>query len=296
MTPTEAHDRFAEAWALHRPYLVDLAFRMLGSIGDAEDVVQEAFSRLLRERSDQIEDDRGWMIVVTSRLCLDQIRSARARHERVTDVGDEFSYKPGTGTGVDPADRITLDDNIRLALLVVLERLGPAERVVFVLHDIFQLPFATVAETLGKTAAACRQLALRARRKIQDIDGPLAPEVEAAQHRLVTERFITACANGDLAGLLEVLDPDVSGTVDIRARQVVVGADLVAANLLRYWAGRATLVSQPVGSQPALLAFVDRQLAAILILTMGAEKITKIHVIADAGKIAFLRTQLSESP
>ncbi|HET7522528.1 MAG TPA: RNA polymerase sigma factor SigI, partial [Acidimicrobiales bacterium] len=219
MTPTEAHDRFAEAWALHRPYLVDLAFRMLGSIGDAEDVVQEAFSRLLRERSDRIEDDRGWMIVVTSRLCLDQIRSARARRERVTDVGDEFSYKPGTGTSVDPADRITLDDNIRLALLVVLERLGPAERVVFVLHDIFQLPFATVAETLGKTAAACRQLALRARRKIQDIDGPLAPEVEAAQHRLVTERFITACANGDLVGLLEVLDPEVSGTVDIRARQ-----------------------------------------------------------------------------
>ncbi|HET7522862.1 MAG TPA: hypothetical protein VFJ79_01825, partial [Acidimicrobiales bacterium] len=161
---------------------------------------------------------------------------------------------------------------------------------------IFQLPFATVAETLGKTPAASRQLALRARRKIQDVDGPLAPEVEVTQHRLVTERFITACANGDLSGLLEVLDPDVSGTVDIRARQVVVGADLVAANLLRYWAGRATLVSQPVGSQPALLAFVDRQLAAILILTMGGAKITKIHVIADAGKIAFLRAQLSDRP
>jgi RNA polymerase sigma-70 factor (ECF subfamily) len=291
-----ADNRFAEAWRLHRPYLVDLAFRMLGNIGDAEDVVQEAFSRLLRETSGHIDDGRGWLTVVTSRLCLDQIRSARHRHERVTDLGADEHISQSRGSAiVDPADRVTLDDNVRLALLVVLERLGPAERVVFVLHDIFRLPFATVAETLGKTEPNCRQLASRARKKVQDLEGPLKVDVAASQHRLVTEKFITACANGDLPGLLEVLDPGVSGHVDIRIGQVVVGAERVGRNLLHFWS-KATLVSQFVGAQPAALAFVDRELAAILILTMGADKITKIHVVADPAKIDFLRSQLSSRP
>src|ERR1700746_3903404 len=140
------------AYLEHRPYLIDLAFRMLGDIGAAEDVVQDAFSRLLRSDLGEIEDERGWLIVVTSRLCLDQIRSARSRRERAHDASDieHVAHAPAgrggreAGAGqaaVDPADRVTLDDSVRLALLVMLERLSPAERVVFVLHDIFGMPF-----------------------------------------------------------------------------------------------------------------------------------------------------------
>jgi len=168
MTEQQHDEQVIQAWNAHRPYLVDLAFRMLGDIGAAEDVVQDAFARLLREPRGEVTDDRGWLIVVTSRLCLDQIRSARSRRERTHDAGEiEFvsggQPPPGRGAPGDPADRVTLDDDIQLALLVVLQRLGPAERVVFVLHDIFGVPFDSVAETLGRPAATCRQLARQPR-------------------------------------------------------------------------------------------------------------------------------------
>ena len=158
MTVDQHDEQVIQAWNEHRPYLIDLAFRMLGDVGAAEDVVQDAFTRLLRARTGEIEDERGWLIVVTSRLCLDQIRSARSRRERPHDAG-EIEFVTGTRTRsqapvglqppADPADRITLDDDVQLALLVVLQRLSPAERVVFVLHDIFGVPFDSVAETLG---------------------------------------------------------------------------------------------------------------------------------------------------
>src|SRR5262249_2717569 len=122
----------------HRPYLVDLAFRMLGDVGAAEDAVQDAFARLVRSGPGGIEDERGWLIVVTSRLCLDQIRSARSRRELASDPGQlDAAAAPAGGELADPADRATLDDSVRLALLVVLRRLTPAERVVFVLHEVF---------------------------------------------------------------------------------------------------------------------------------------------------------------
>src|SRR5258708_8699477 len=159
--------KISQAYADHRPYLVDLAFRMLGDIGGAEDVVQDAFSRLMRADLGEIEDERGWLIVVTSRLCLDQIRSARSRRERAHDaIAIEFVAPPAEPALADPADRVTFDDGVRLALLVVLQRLSPAERVAFVLHDIFRLPFDEVAETVGRSTPACRQLARRARQKI----------------------------------------------------------------------------------------------------------------------------------
>jgi RNA polymerase sigma-70 factor (ECF subfamily) len=196
-----------DVWRVNRAYLVDLAYRMVGDVGVAEDLVQEAFSRLVR--MDGIEDERGWLIVVTSRLCLDHVGSARVRREQSVDWLED-AMGPG-----DPADRVTLDDSVRLALLVVLERLTPAERVAFVLHDLFAMPFDTVAETLGKSPAACRQLARRARQKVES-DGVGVP-VDAALHREVTDRFIAAAATGDLDGLLAVLDPEVSGTADVPA-------------------------------------------------------------------------------
>src|SRR5215472_12300870 len=158
----------SDAYQAHRPYLIDLAFRMLGDLGAAEDVVQDAFSRLMGAEAGEIEDYRGWLIVVTSRLCLDQIRSARTRRERAHDAAEiEFIAPPQSGL-TDPADRVTLDDRVRIALLVMLQRLSPAERVVFVLHEVFSVPFDAIAATVGRSGPACRQLARRARQKIAD--------------------------------------------------------------------------------------------------------------------------------
>ena len=303
MDTGQGDEQVVQAWKAHRPYLVDLAFRMLGDIGAAEDVVQDAFSRLIRAVPGEIEDERGWLIVVTSRLCLDQIRSARARKERPHD-SSEIEFVPSHAGRVaagsaaaDPADRITLDDNVRLALLVVLQRLTPAERVVFVLHDIFQVPFDTVAQTVGRPTATCRQLARRARQKIEESQGGARFDVAAAEHRLVTEKFIAACAGGDLGALLSVLAPDAWGDVDLgpgdpRARGVVHGAERVARNLLRFWGPHATLVSHPVGGEPALLGFIDRRLAGVLVFTMRGEKILGVHVIGDPRQLSFLSSQL----
>jgi RNA polymerase sigma-70 factor, ECF subfamily len=295
-------EAISQAYQAHRPYLVDLAFRMLGDIGAAEDVVQDAFSRLMGTGLGEIEDYRGWLVVVTSRLCLDQIRSARARRERAHDAaGIEFIAPPESSLA-DPADRITLDDRVRIALLVMLQRLSPAERVVFVLHDVFSVPFGTIAETVGRSAPACRQLARRARQKIAAGQAGLSPagltsEVAASEHRAVTEKFLTACATGDIDSLLEVLDPDawgelVFGPESTRREPVVTGAERVAGNLVRFWGEGATLVSLSAGRQPTLLGFVDRKLTAVLVLNMRGERIQAVQVIADSRLLDFVAAQL----
>jgi RNA polymerase sigma-70 factor (ECF subfamily) len=302
LTEERRDEQIIQAWNDNRPYLVDLAFRMLGDIGAAEDVVQDAFSRLLRARTGEIEDERGWLIVVTSRLCLDQIRSARARRERPHDAS-EIEFVPGgqatvgQRAPVDPADRVTLDDNVRLALLVVLQRLSPAERVVYVLHDIFQVPFESIAQTVGRAVPACRQLAHRARLKISDGHRGATFDVGAAEHRQVTEKFIAACASGDLDGLLEVLAPDAWGDFDagpdqVTARGVIRGAQRVARNLLHFWGPGSILVSHPVAGQPALLGFRDRALAGVLVFTMRDAKIQAVHVIADPRQLSLVSSQL----
>ena len=293
-----------QAYLDHRPYLVDLAFRMLGDIGSAEDVVQDAFSRLMRADLGEIEDERGWLIVVTSRLCLDLIKSARSRRERAHDASEIEYVKPVPATPdssealADPGDRVTFDDSVRLALLVVLERLSPAERVVFVLHDIFQTPFGEIAESVGKPVPTCRQLARRARQKIAAGQDAGRFDIAAAEHHKVTDKFIAACANGELSGLLEVLAPDAWGDVDLgpdatRRPSAAVGAELVARNLLHYWGQPATLVSLPVGGQPAMLGFIGRELTGVLSLSMRGEVIQAVHIIGDPRKLAFLRAQLS---
>jgi RNA polymerase sigma-70 factor (ECF subfamily) len=301
MTPKDASkmrgmpeaDRVSEAWRDHRPYLVDLAFRMLRDIGLAEDVVQEAFSRLIQARPEEIDDERGWLIVVTSRLCLDHIKSARSRRERAEDV-TVIDRRDPDAASVDPADRITLDDSVRLALVVVLERLTPAERVVFVLHDIFQMPFDIIAESVGRTSVSCRQLARRARRKIEAAGGAEPSGIDAARYQVVAERFISACSNGSIDELVMVLDPDAWGSIDIREGVVVVGARRVAQNLIRFWGTpTTTLVSQPVGGQTALLAFIDRELAGIILLTVDDGRVRKVHVVAEPTKLGLVRSQLS---
>lgn len=293
----DAHDdRVSGVWKANRAFLVDLAFRMLGDVGAAEDVVQEAFFRLVQAPIGGINDERGWLIVVTSRLCLDYMKAASSRRESPQDLSEQ-QHRDRDSSAVDPADRVTLDDEVRLALLIMLERLSPAERVVFVLHDVFQVPFDTIAATVGSHAPACRQLAHRARRKISGSvpqNSPASGLVEPAQHRLITRAFIEACSTGDLDALMALLDRDVSGEIDARSGVVVIGARQVGINILRYW-GRAdtVLVAQPVCGQPAVLAFVHRRLAGLLALTIEDGRVMKIHVLVRDSTLAPLRAELA---
>jgi RNA polymerase sigma-70 factor, ECF subfamily len=269
------------AWRSHRPYLVNLAYQMLGDVGGAEDVAQEAFLRLARTDGAQIDDVRAWLTVVAGRLCLDQMRSARARHEHPDESG---VLDVAASPDLEPSDRVTLDDEVRTALLEVLRRLSPGERVAFVLHDVFQLPFDEIAETVGRPVGTCRQLARRARAKFSDAS-PRLVDVADVEHQLVTEKFITACANGDLQALTAVLDPTVWGVGTVLGDgapppQVNHGPHDVAVNLLRYLGRGATLVTGPAG-QPVLLAFMNRRLFAVLVFTLRDNLILKIEASVD---------------
>jgi RNA polymerase sigma-70 factor, ECF subfamily len=278
-----ADGAIAVAWRAHRPYLVNLAYQMLGDVGEAEDVAQEAFLRLSRTDPAELDDVRGWLTVVAGRLCLDQLRSARVRLETKL-LPEQESALVEVEVVNDPADRVTLDDEVSSALLEVLRHLSPGERVAFVLHDVFAVPFDEIAETVGRPAGTCRQLARRARSKFAAAT-PGAVDVAGAEHRRVTEAFITACANGDLDALTSLLDPTVWGVGTVVADpapppQVNHGPEAVAVNLLRYLDTRATVVSGPPG-EPVLLAFDRGRLFAVIVLTIRADLVVKIEATAD---------------
>jgi RNA polymerase sigma-70 factor (ECF subfamily) len=288
---TEAE--FDAAWWAHRPYLVNLAFGMLRDIGAAEDAVQEAFARFADSDYPSIQDERAWLIVVTSRVCLDQINSARHRRERAFDTDTiEFAGAPTTTApaSVDPADRVTLDDEVRSALLIVLDRLTPAERVVFVLHDVFRTPFDEIAETIGRPVATTRQLARRARLKIESRPSDGAPP-DSMRQRQVIDRFIEATATGDLSALVSLLDPDAWGIVDLgpadrRTGTTNRGARKVARNLMRWFGRTRTLVVDSASDACEILAYLDRELYAVIQLNVADGLIVSLHVIADQAQLA----------
>ena len=248
---------------------------MLGDATEAEDVVQEAFGRLARVDLDELDDVQGWLAVVVRRLCLDRIRSARFRHESTTlgSLPDGVISLPPE-LAADPADRVTLDDQVQLALAVVLDRLSPAERTAFVLHDIFGFPYAAVGEIVGRSTVACRQLASRARRAIREgsdqrHDDVRRADIEDEQHRAVSERFIEACAGGDISALMEVLDPDVVGEATIFGFGPLLtsaGRPVIAQRLLGLFGpGTETvLIPMTVERQPGVIAFVHRRVAAVV--------------------------------
>lgn len=290
-----ADDLVAVAWRADRAYLIDLAYRMLGGdIGAAEDVVQEAFLRLDLIEPGEVRDHRGWLTVVTSRLCLDRIRSAQTRRERPSDTTWlDSALSLGQQTVVDPADRVTLDEEVSEALLIMLQRLSPAERVSFVLHDVFQLPFNQVAEILGKPSATCRQLAKRARAKVAS--GPQTTKREMADHELrkISQTFLAACANGDLQALTALLHDQAWGVADFAAgdppqlrprrssQQVQRGADHIARSLLRFFGGNVTLVSAPAASGLAFLAFLQRRPYATITASVDGGLVTNLHVVVN---------------
>jgi RNA polymerase sigma-70 factor (ECF subfamily) len=257
---------------------------MLGDLGQAEDVVQEAYARLARADVDQIDDVAGWLVTVTSRLCLDALRSAK-RRPALADGGLDERLP---SNDLDPADRVTLDERVRQALGVVLERLTPAERTAFVLHDVFQYSFEAIAEIVGRTPAACRQLASRARRTIAADAGPGRFRVEPAEERRVTERFIEAATGGDLAGLLAVLDPDVTGDGDGGDDGTAIGADAVAARLLYYLGPGtgSTLLSFPVGEDAGIVVLRRDRVAALLTLTLRDGRVHHMDAVVRPSRLA----------
>ena len=270
------------AWRSHRPYLVNLAYQMLGDVGEAEDVAQEAFLRLSRADPSQIDDVRAWLTVVAGRLCLDQMRSARARHEQPDESG-ALDVTPSRE--VDPADRVTLDDEVRTALLEVLRRLSPGERVAFVLHDVFQMPFEEIAETVGRPVGTCRQLARRARAKFAGASPAAARRHQrrrtsgrhrAVHHRVRQRRSASADRRSGSDRVGRRHDPR-------RLRPAAADQSRPGrggTNLLRYLGHGATLVTGPVG-EPVLLAFAERRLFAVLVLTVRDNLILKIEATVD---------------
>jgi RNA polymerase sigma-70 factor, ECF subfamily len=287
--------RVAAVWQENRRLLLDVAYRMLGSLTDAEDVVQEAFAKLLRVDLAEIDDVRGWLIVVVTRLCLDQMRSARSRREAYVGPWLPEPVFDVPGDDPDPADRVTLDDSVRMALLVVLEQLSPAERAAFVLHDVFGFSFETVGSIVGRSAAACRQLASRARRRIESQTSPARFEVDRVELGRVVDQFIRASTDGDLEALMEILDPQVSGWTDTGGIQpapleAIVGRDRVAARLFTFLRGwGVTLVPMAVNGEPGAAARVGTDVIAVLAFEVRDGRITRIHSVANPEKLARLR-------
>ncbi|MBB5897865.1 sigma-70 family RNA polymerase sigma factor [Kutzneria kofuensis] len=276
MTDTGRSDLVAEAFEAHRDRLRAVAYRVLGSHADAEDVVQEAWLRLSRQDTATIENLAGWLTTVVGRLSLDVLWSRQTRPE--ASVGDGLPEFVVTVDDPAPEDEAALADSVGLALLVVLDSLGPSERLAFVLHDLFAVPFDEIGQILGKSTAATKMLASRARRKVRETRRPAALREE----REVVQAFLAAARGGDFEGLLRVLDPEVRLTVDtadgvvvtLGATKVAAGAQLAAGAAAR---GRAVLVDgrpgivswREDGSPLSVVSFtvVDGRVAGIAILT-----------------------------
>jgi len=283
-----------DLWHAHRAHLLALATRMLGDPTAAEDVVQEAYGRLARldpADRDAIDDPGGWLAVAVRRRCLDRIRSAAYRREVVAGPGSR-AEPPDPA---DPADRVTLDDQVQAALAVVLDRLTPAERTAFVLHDVFGFPFAAVGEIVGRTPAACRQLASRARRAVRSGDRPGDPEAaapggDAERRRVVAERFVAACDGGDLDALMAVLDPAVDGEAILLGHGPLLaaaGRAEVAQRLLALFGpGSARrLMALPLGDAGGAIAYdVTRgRVVAVVRLDEAAGLVRHIHTYVRLG-------------
>lgn len=284
-----------------RRQLTGLAYRMLGTVTDAEDAVQETYARWYRLPADDraaIRSPGAWLTRVAGRVCLDMLGSARARRERY--VGDwlpepvpgswpALTTVVGTASVEDPLERVTLDDSVSTALLLVLERLTPAERVAFVLHDVFGLPFAEIAETVGRSEAATRQLASSARRHVrQDREKRASRDA----HDELVRAFAAACLTGDLGAVTATLDPDVvlrsdGGGIRSAARRPVVGADNVARFVLGLIRTNPDYESVPVGT-PDGLGFVIRGAGVtegVVLLGVEDDRITDVWIMRNPDKL-----------
>ena len=275
----------AEQFEEHRPHLEAVAYRMLGSVGEAEDAVQEAWLRLNRADRDAIENLGGWLTTVVSRVSIDMLRARRARREDhtpepIVEVDEERG----------PEQEALLADSVGLALMVVLETLSPAERLAFVLHDMFAMPFDEIAALVDRSPDAARQLASRARRRVQGADTVSGADV--ARQREVVDAFLAALRGGDFDGLIAVLDPDVlvrtDATVARGGTQEVRGARNWAKGAVAF--GRGARYAQPalVNGTVGLVVAPRGRLFRVLSFTFAGGKIAQVEVIGDPVRLQAL--------
>lgn len=277
----------AERFETHRPRLRALSYRMLGSVTEAEDAVQEAWIRLSRTRADEIENLGGWLTTVVGRICLNVLRARRTRREEplLLHMPDPVVCREDD---VDPEQEVLFADAVGLALMVVLDTLDPAQRLALVLHDMFDVPFDDIASIAGRTSTAVRQLASRARRKVQNSD--VKPDVDLARQRQVVNAFFAAARDGEFEALVAVLDPEVTirsdgGTDRPTVSRVITGAGEVASQALTYTRlspfvrpavvnGVAGVVVAPRGEPFSVMAF-----------TVRGGRITAIDSLGDPARL-----------
>ncbi|TDO43272.1 RNA polymerase sigma-70 factor (ECF subfamily) [Kribbella sp. VKM Ac-2527] len=280
-----------------RRQLINLAYRLLGSLAEAEDVVQETYARwyaMSREQQEAIECPGAWLTRVASRICLDLLGSARVRRERY--VGEwipeplpESTEWASGRPGADPADRVTLDESVNMAFLVVLESMTPAERVAFILHDVFRYPFAEVAEIVGRTPAACRQLATSARRRLRTSQAPATPTAEQAG---IVRDFKQAWEAKDIDALIGLLDPDATAIADggglapARLHPIEGGVQIAHATLdVARNAPGLTLLERTVNGQPGLIAQLDGVTVAVFAFEIADHRIKHLWTVRNPEKL-----------
>lgn len=281
------NERLVERFESHRAHLRAVAYRMLGSLSEADDAVQEAWLRLNRSDTNGVENLGGWLTVVVARVCLDVLRSRKARRE---DPLGAHMAEPimSSQHGIDPEQETLLADSVGLALLVVLDALAPAERFAFVLHDMFAVPFDEIAPIVGRSPAAARQLASRARRRVQGTAS--VPDANLARQREVVEAFLAASRGGDFDALLAVLDPDVVVRADraavppgesreVRGARAVAEQALVFSRRARF--AQLALVNGNVG----IVVAPHGRLLTVMIFTIRRGKIVEIDVLADPVRL-----------
>ncbi|KHK97460.1 hypothetical protein LK09_11940 [Microbacterium mangrovi] len=283
---------FEQLWTTYRSLVRDVAYRVLGSVAEAEDVTQETYLRLLARGDDPLDEPRAWLVTVASRLAIDRLRAHE--HSRRAYVGPWLPEPVVTDERTLPEDRVTLDDSVRMALLVVLEQLTPAERTAFLLHDVFDLGFDRVGEVIGVSPTAARQSASRARRRIAD-HGSARFAVDPATARRLTERFAAAASDGDLDGLVAVLASDVRGHFDSGGSipeaplGVTVGAGAVARQLLASVGGLGLeFAPAEVNGCPGVIARRRGRIISVLALEFADDRISFIHGIGNPRKLAHL--------
>ena len=280
------HERewLAEQFEANRTHLQAVAYRMLGSLSEADDAVQEAWLHLSRADTSAVKNLGGYLTTIVARICLDMLRTRKSRREESLEASGPEPVTPRQ-SGSDPEHEALLADSVGLALLVVLDTLTPAERLAFVLHDIFAVPFEEIAPIVERSEAAARQLASRARRRVRG--GATVQDTNRTRQRAVVDAFLTASREGNFDALLAVLDPDVvfrhdRTAVPLGASREITGAGEVAKQFAgRAQAARPILVNNSVG----VVVAPHGRLLLVLDLTITNGKITQIHVIADAARL-----------
>jgi len=281
-------DLLAQGFEQNRPRLRAVAYRMLGSLAEADDAVQEAWLRLSRSDTAEVDNLAGWLTTIVARVCLNMLRSRKSRREDPMGVHvPDPVLSPSDG--LTPEDEVLLADSVGLALQVVLETLAPAERLAFVLHDMFDLPFDDIGRIVGRSPATARQLASRARRRVRGVD-VRTPDADLSRRREVVDAFFAAARQGDLEALVAVLDPDAvlradGGAAFPHASALVRGARDIAGRAMAFDQPSPALRPALVNGLTGVLVTVEERPFAIMAFNVSGDKIVEVYVMADPERL-----------